>query len=110
MIFPIIIPVPKLIAKAFTKLLVLLRIKNKKDSALDLHDMEKTGKVHKPRIKLYFANTPVLVVFLLWAMTAIDASVIREGIAGSEGIKPLHVMALFISLVRYSGIFFWTIS
>ena len=38
-------------------------------------------------------------MLFLWVTTAINDKVIRAGIVGSEGIRPLDIMVLFISLV-----------
>ncbi|KLO09876.1 hypothetical protein SCHPADRAFT_916557 [Schizopora paradoxa] len=44
----------------------------------------------------------MIIVFFLWALTAIHASTIRKGIVGSNGVEPLNIMALFISLAYLS--------
>lgn len=46
-----------------------------------------------------FVSAPVFGVFFLWAAQCIDGTIVRNGIVGVEGIKPLDIMALFISLV-----------
>ena len=43
---------------------------------------------------------PLLVVLLLLATRAINGVVLRYGILGANGVQPLNIMALFISLVR----------
>ncbi|KLO15118.1 hypothetical protein SCHPADRAFT_996099 [Schizopora paradoxa] len=52
----------------------------------------------RARFKFDFVTAPILIVLLLWAMTAIDSTVVRDGIVGTNGIQPLSTMALFISL------------
>ena len=47
-----------------------------------------------------FLTGPVLAVVLLLATGAINGMVLRHGILGANGIEPLSVMGLFISLVR----------
>lgn len=51
-------------------------------------------------IPINYVSGPVSGVLLLWAAQCIGWSVIRDGVIGSDGIKPLDIMALFISLVR----------
>lgn len=51
-------------------------------------------------ISVNYANLPVVAVLFLLATTAVDGSVVRKGIVGTEGIHPLDIMALFISLVH----------
>lgn len=53
-------------------------------------------------ITLSLVTAPVIAVALLWASTCIDASVIRLGIVGDEGVRPYDVLVLFISLAYIS--------
>ncbi len=46
-----------------------------------------------------YSNLPVAAVLFLLSTTAIDGNAVRKGIVGDEGIHPLDIMALFISLV-----------
>jgi hypothetical protein len=41
-----------------------------------------------------------MAVLLLLATRAINSSVLRRGILGADGVQPINIMALFISLVR----------
>jgi hypothetical protein len=41
----------------------------------------------------------IAVLFLL-ATKAINGAVLKHGILGTDGIQPINIMALFISLVR----------
>ncbi|KAG8816307.1 hypothetical protein FRC17_000367 [Serendipita sp. 399] len=50
------------------------------------------------RIPLDFRTVPVISVLLLLASECIHGEEIRKGIVGSDGVEPLNVMALFISL------------
>ncbi|KZS87743.1 hypothetical protein SISNIDRAFT_476169 [Sistotremastrum niveocremeum HHB9708] len=43
-------------------------------------------------------TAPVIAVLLLLVSTSIDGSVVRDGILGVDGVNPLDIMALFISL------------
>ena len=51
-----------------------------------------------PRIPLNFTTAPVLAIALLWATQCIDLSVIRNGVVGTEGLKPYSILILFFSL------------
>ena len=42
----------------------------------------------------------MIAVLLLLATKAINGAVLRHGILGTDGIQPINIMALFISLVR----------
>lgn len=42
----------------------------------------------------------MIAVLLLLATKAINGTVLRYGILGTDGIQPINIMALFISLVR----------
>ena len=55
-------------------------------------------------IRLNFITVPLASVLILLACGAIDGSVLKRGIIGADGVKPLNIMALFISLVRGHGI------
>ncbi|CAE6527269.1 unnamed protein product [Rhizoctonia solani] len=58
--------------------------------------------LNEPRARAYFpvnyVSAPVFGVFFLWAAQCIDGTIVRNGIVGTNGIKPLDIMALFISL------------
>lgn len=58
--------------------------------------------LNESRTRFYFpvnyVSAPVFGVFFLWAAQCIDGTIVRNGIVGTEGIKPLDIMALFISL------------
>ena len=51
-----------------------------------------------PRIPLNLTTAPILAILLLWAAQCIDPAVIRNGIVGTEGIKPYNILILFFSL------------
>jgi len=42
---------------------------------------------------------PLLSVLLLLALKVIHRADVRNGIIGADGVKPINIMALFISLV-----------
>lgn len=52
------------------------------------------------RFSIGHKNAPVIAVLLLLASTSINGSVVHDGILGVDGVNPLDIMALFISLVR----------
>ena len=39
-------------------------------------------------------------VMILLAVKAINGTVLKRGIIGADGVEPISIMALFISLVR----------
>jgi hypothetical protein len=43
---------------------------------------------------------PMVSVLLLLAVKAINGTVLKRGIIGADGVEPMSIMALFISLVR----------
>ncbi|EED82647.1 predicted protein, partial [Postia placenta Mad-698-R] len=53
-------------------------------------------------LHLNFITVPLLSVLILLATGAINGTVIRDGIVGANGVKPLDIMALFISLAYLS--------
>ena len=65
-------------------------------------------RVIKPRksscrrshLRVDFATVPLFAVLLLLATKCIDGNDLRRGIIGDGGVRPLSIMALFISLVR----------
>ncbi|EPQ55324.1 hypothetical protein GLOTRDRAFT_76685 [Gloeophyllum trabeum ATCC 11539] len=54
------------------------------------------------KLPLNLHTAPLLTLFILLAAGAIDGVTIREGILGTGGVKPIDVMALFISLAYLS--------
>ncbi|KAF8431931.1 hypothetical protein L210DRAFT_870999 [Boletus edulis BED1] len=53
---------------------------------------------HLPRIPINLTTAPILAIALLWAAQCLDPAVIRNGIVGTEGIKPYNILILFFSL------------
>ena len=49
---------------------------------------------------LNFITVPLVSVLVLLAASVFDAQTVRDGVLGTQGVKPLDIMALFISLVR----------
>lgn len=87
-IAPVGIPIPQFAATQAAKLLVGARL------------ISPTSKPLKQRhLRLNLITVPLFSVLLLLSTSAIDGQIIRKGIFGADGIKPLDIMALFISLV-----------
>ncbi|KAH0826405.1 hypothetical protein J3R83DRAFT_5377 [Lanmaoa asiatica] len=51
-----------------------------------------------PRIPINLTTAPILAIALLWAAQCLDPAVIRNGIVGTEGVKPYNILILFFSL------------
>jgi hypothetical protein len=87
-IAPVGVPIPQFATIQAVKLLVGARI------------IAPTNKHPKQRhIRLNLITVPLFSVLLLLAAGVIDGTILRKGIVGADGIKPLDIMALFISLV-----------
>lgn len=52
--------------------------------------------------QLGLSTAPVIGVLLLLATTSIPGSVVRDGIVGSQGVRPYDIMTLFLSLAYIS--------
>ena len=55
-----------------------------------------------PRIRINLTTAPILAIALLWAAQCLDPTVIRNGIVGTEGVKPYNILILFLSLAYMS--------
>ncbi|KAF8557227.1 hypothetical protein OG21DRAFT_1482486 [Imleria badia] len=51
-----------------------------------------------PRIPINLTTAPILAIALLWAVQCLDPAVIRNGIVGTEGVKPYNILILFFSV------------
>ncbi|KIJ15857.1 hypothetical protein PAXINDRAFT_168847 [Paxillus involutus ATCC 200175] len=51
-----------------------------------------------PQIPINLTTAPILAIALLWAAQCIDPFVFRNGIVGTEGVKPYNIIILFFSL------------
>ena len=58
-------------------------------------------------LRVDFTTVPLFAVLLLLATKCIDGGDLRRGIVGEGGVRPLSIMALFISLV--SNVFLWSL-
>ena len=90
-IFPIRVRVPIVLVHCIRQLLVAAHVLARSDSP-----------IRKTHLHLNFITVPLISVLLLLATGAIDRSVVRDGVVGANGVQPLDIMALFISLVRDS--------
>lgn len=52
-------------------------------------------RVHIP---INLTTAPIIAIALLWAGQCLGPSMIRDGIVGTDGIKPYNILLLFISL------------
>ncbi|KAG8683455.1 hypothetical protein FRC08_014274, partial [Ceratobasidium sp. 394] len=86
-IAPFRIPLPRFLSRAIHR---LFQWKSSED-----HQSEVNRRLYFP---INYVSAPVFGVFFLWAAQCIDGNIVRNGIVGTEGIKPLDIMALFISL------------
>ena len=50
------------------------------------------------RIPINLTTAPIVAIFILWAAKCIDGTVIRNGIVGTQGVKPFNIIILFFSL------------
>ncbi|CCM02976.1 uncharacterized protein FIBRA_05091 [Fibroporia radiculosa] len=90
-IFPVRIPVPHTILSKARAALVALGIVT-----------PRTEPLKRAFFPLNFISAPLLSVLVLLASGAINGAVVRDGIVGANGVKPLDIMALFISLAYLS--------
>ena len=87
-VFPIRLPVPTTLTSHARKLLAAARIIGNTRVSL-----------HRTYLPLNFITMPLISVLLLLATGAINGQVVRDGIVGVNGVQPLDIMALFLSLV-----------
>ncbi|KAJ7139054.1 hypothetical protein C8R44DRAFT_300278 [Mycena epipterygia] len=52
---------------------------------------------HK-RLSLNLTTAPILAIAILWAAQCLGPSQIRDGIVGTDGVKPYNILILFFSL------------
>lgn len=91
-IWPIHMPLP----------LFLTHLKNRflpSTPNVDNEKPEEKDKGSRMYFKLGLETAPVIGVLILLASTCIPGSVVRDGIVGSEGVRPYDIMTLFLSFV-----------
>lgn len=94
-IWPMHIPLPLFLARFKNRFLPTSNINtdNEKETGTGI------GKEKRMYFKLGLETAPVIGVLVLLASTCIPGSVVRDGIVGSEGVRPYDIMTLFISFV-----------
>ena len=120
--FHIPIPLPRAVGTLTTRLFVALRVRpppsadatsanlqnarTQKGGAYQENVQNAKGQeIARPRgacwihIPVDFVTVPPTIVLLLLAMGVLSPSDMRSGIAGSGGVHPISIMALFLSLV-----------
>lgn len=90
-IWPLDIPLPRMVQSLFLKTLKACRIIGKSE-----FDHLSSRRLHFP---LSLETAPLVGVIILLASTTINGSTIRLGVKGDENVKPYDVLVLFISLV-----------
>jgi Na+/H+ antiporter NhaD/arsenite permease-like protein len=50
------------------------------------------------RVPVNFLTAPIVIIAILWAAGCLGPKEIRDGIVGTEGIKPYNILLLFLSL------------
>lgn len=98
-VFPARLPIPASLTNSARKWLVATRILNNNRAPL-----------HRTYVHLNYITVPLISVLVLLATGAIDGAVIRDGIVGANGVQPLDIMALFISLVSLKCVWHTTCS
>jgi hypothetical protein len=96
-IWPIYIPLP----------LFLTHLRNRflpTNASVDSEKPEGVEKGRRMHFKLGLETAPVVGVLVLLASTCIPGFVMRDGIVGSEGVRPYDIMTLFLSFVSLSSI------
>ena len=61
---------------------------------------ERRPSLKRQHLPLNFIAVPLISVLVLLACGAFDGETVRDGVVGTGGVRPLNIMALFISLVR----------
>lgn len=52
----------------------------------------------RKRIYINLTTAPIIAIAILWAAQCLGPSVIRDGIVGTDGVKPYNILILFFSL------------
>ncbi|KAJ7481616.1 hypothetical protein FB451DRAFT_1236608 [Mycena latifolia] len=55
-------------------------------------------RIRRRRIPLNLTTAPILAIAILWASQCLGPTQIRQGIVGTEGVKPYNILILFSSL------------
>ncbi|KAJ6588446.1 hypothetical protein B0H19DRAFT_206775 [Mycena capillaripes] len=54
--------------------------------------------IRKKHIPINLTTAPILAIAILWASQCLGPTQIRDGIVGTEGVKPYNILILFFSL------------
>ncbi|KAJ7768541.1 hypothetical protein B0H16DRAFT_1412035 [Mycena metata] len=54
--------------------------------------------IGQKRVQLNLTTAPILAIAILWAAQCLGPSQIRDGIVGTDGVKPYNILILFFSL------------
>lgn len=92
-IFPSSIPIPSILIRLIHDALVSLRI---------IPPSSDSSRLHRRYFRVNFITVPLISVLVLLACGAIDGTTVRRGIIGADGVQPINIMALFISLVSFA--------
>ncbi|KAI0359203.1 hypothetical protein OH77DRAFT_1010853 [Trametes cingulata] len=92
-IFPLRLPVPQVLIKPARHLLTRCRI------LAPQHSPHAAKPAYLP---LNYITVPLVSVLLLLAAGVFDGGTVRDGVVGTNGVQPLNIMALFISLAYIS--------
>jgi len=90
-IFPFRVPLPRIVASVSHNILVKFRVVP--------HTSESPRRSYLP---INFITGPIISVLCLLAASSIDGAVLRRGILGADGVQPISIMMLFISLAYLS--------
>ncbi|KAF8154813.1 hypothetical protein B0H34DRAFT_718013 [Crassisporium funariophilum] len=52
----------------------------------------------RKRIHINLTTAPIIAILVLWAAQCLGPGVIRDGIVGTDGVKPYNILILFFSL------------
>lgn len=90
-VFPVKLPIPRaIVAKAYQLLIFTCIIQ-----------LRSEAPPRRWHLHINFLTVPLISVLLLLATQCIDGTDVRRGILGADGVKPIDIMALFISLVSF---------
>ncbi|KAH9965427.1 hypothetical protein BC827DRAFT_1184613 [Russula dissimulans] len=90
-IFPFRVPLPRIVASMSHNVLVRFRVFP--------HTSEPPQRSYLP---INFITGPIIAVLSLLAAKSVDGAVLRRGVLGADGVQPISIMALFISLAYLS--------
>ncbi|THH03904.1 hypothetical protein EW145_g5915 [Phellinidium pouzarii] len=102
------VPLPASVSSITARIAVYIRVCFPSQTCCSLHPTYcKTSRkpdqlFHWHRVPLNFQTAPPIAVLLLLATRVLSGSDVRQGIVGTNGVKPISIMALFLSLAYLS--------